>query len=155
VKTLLITLVVGLFAVTAVQAQQISDPVNDLMYQVANDLTPEEQALFDKGAIMEMFSPNEHSSHMITHLNAVKHGKNGKEQKIDNPEPLLCLVFGIEDATPAREEGKSMAEFRYSRPQAEQFLFAQAWDKYHDRFLTRAYVQEGEEAYAKALRRTK
>jgi hypothetical protein len=57
--------------------------------------------------------------------------------------------------TPAREEGKSMAEFRYSRSQAEQFLFAQAWDKYHDRYLTRAYVQEGKEAYDEALRKTK
>jgi hypothetical protein len=153
VKTLFITLAVGLLAVTAAQAQQNPGPVNDLMYQVANDLTSEEQALFDKGAIMEMFSPNEHSSHMITHIDAVKQGKKNKERKIDNPEPLLCLVFGIEDATPAREEGKSMAEFRYSRPQAEQFLFAQAWDKYHDRFLTRAYVQEGEEAFNKAVKR--
>jgi hypothetical protein len=155
VKTLLITFVVGLCAITAAQAQQISAPVNDLMYQVANDLNSDEQALFDKGAIMEMFSPNEHSSHMITHIEAVKQGKKGKEHKMDNSEPVLCLVFGIEDATPAREEGKSMAEFRYSRSQAEQFLFAQAWDKYHDRFLTRAYVQEGEEAFNKALKKAK
>jgi hypothetical protein len=63
--------------------------------------------------------------------------------------------YQVRRATPAREEGKSMAEFRYSRSQAEQFLFAQAWDKYHDRFLTRAYVQEGKEAYDEALRKTK
>ena len=93
-KTLLITLAVGLFAVTAAQAQQNPGPVNDLMYQVANDLTSEEQALFDKGAIMEMFSPNEHSSHLITHIDAVKQGKKNKERKIDNPEPL-SLFFSV------------------------------------------------------------
>jgi hypothetical protein len=125
VKTLLITLVVGLFAVTAVQAQQISDPVNDLMHQVANDLTSEEQALFDKGSTMEAFSPNEHSSHTIVHITATKHGKNGKEHTIDNPQPILCLTWGMEDAQLAREEGKSMAEFRYSPAQVEQFLFAE------------------------------
>jgi hypothetical protein len=53
----------------------------------------------------------------------------------------------MEDAAPAREEGKSMAESRYTSAQAEQFLFAEGWDKYHDRFLTRAYVQEGLDAY--------
>jgi hypothetical protein len=47
VKTLLITLATGLFAVTAAQAQQNPGPVNDLMHQVANDLTSEEHALFD------------------------------------------------------------------------------------------------------------
>ena len=34
--------------------------------------------------------------------------------------------------------------------QAHEFLFAQGWDKYHDRFFTRCYVQEGEDAYNKA-----
>ena len=40
-----------------------------------------------------------------------------------------------------------MASFNYSRPQAEQFLFAESWDKYHDRYFTRCYVHEGENAY--------
>jgi hypothetical protein len=40
-----------------------------------------------------------------------------------------------------------MAEFHYSPSQAHEFLFAQGWDKYHDRFFTRCYVQEGENAY--------
>ena len=44
-----------------------------------------------------------------------------------------------------------MAEFHYDRYQAEQFLFAEGWDKYHDRFFTRCYVQEGDNAYDEAL----
>jgi hypothetical protein len=40
-----------------------------------------------------------------------------------------------------------MAEFHYSPSQAHEFLFAQGWDKYHDRFFTRCYVQEGENGY--------
>jgi hypothetical protein len=39
-----------------------------------------------------------------------------------------------------------MASFNYSPQQAEQFLFAEGWDKYHDRYFTRCYVQEGENA---------
>jgi hypothetical protein len=116
-------------------------------------LTPEEQALFDKGAIMEMYNPTEHSRHFITRLEAVTDGKTGKQRKIENPQPVLCFVFGMEDAEAARKEGRSMAEFHYSRSEAHEFLFAQGWDKYHDRFFTRAYVQEGEEAYEEALKR--
>jgi hypothetical protein len=148
-KKLLITLMAaGLFAGTAAKAQDIID-------QIKNDLSSDEQALFDKGSVMEAFSPDEHSSHTIVHITATKHGENGKEHTIDNPQPILCLTWGIEDATPARAEGKSMAEFRYSPAQAEQFLFAEGWDKYHDRFFTRAYVQEGSEAYNKARRKHK
>jgi len=44
-----------------------------------------------------------------------------------------------------------MAECHYSPSQAHEFLFAQGWDKYHDRFFTRCYVQEGEAAYDKAV----
>ena len=114
----------------------------------ASDLTPEEQALVDKGATMEMYQPNEHSHHFISRIDAVE--RDGKMRKIENSDPILCFVLGIEDAAPAREEGRSMAEFHYSRTQAEQFLFAQGWDKYHDRFFTRCYVQEGEKAYNQA-----
>jgi hypothetical protein len=131
-KNLILTLAVGLFAVTA----------------QADDLTTEEQALADKGATMEMYQPNEHSRHYLTSIRA-----SGKAHEKETPEPVLCFVFGMEDAAPAREEGKSMAEFHYSRSQADQFLFAQGWDKYHDRFFTRAYVQEGLEAFDKASRR--
>jgi hypothetical protein len=37
----------------------------------AGDLTPEEQALVDKGATMEMYSPKEHSRHFINHIGRV------------------------------------------------------------------------------------
>jgi hypothetical protein len=115
----------------------------------ADDLTPEEQALADKGATMERFSPKEHSRHFIVTLKAVS--ANGKQNGAPS-DPLLCYVFGMEDAAPAHEEGKSMAEAQYTLTQAEQFLFAEGWDKYHDRFFTRAYVQEGIEAYNSARR---
>ena len=117
----------------------------------ADDLTPEEQALVNKGATMEMYKPDEHSRHFIAHLSEVEDSKTGKMRKVENPTPVLCFVFGMEDAEPARKEGQSMAEFHYSRSQAEQFLFAEGWDKYHDRFFTRCYVQEGENAYDEAL----
>jgi hypothetical protein len=42
--------------------------------------------------------------------------------------------------------------FHYSRAMANQFLFAEGWDKYLDRFLTRAYVQEGTDAFNKAFK---
>ena len=40
-----------------------------------------------------------------------------------------------------------MAQSRYSPAMLDQFLYMQGWEKYHDRFFNRAYVQEGEEAY--------
>jgi hypothetical protein len=113
----------------------------------SGDLSPEEQALLNKGAIMEIYKPDEHSRRFITHVDAVADSKTGRPRKIENPQPILCFVFGLEDAQPARKEGRSMAEVHYSRSQAEQFLFAQGWDEYHDRFFTRAYVQEGLQAY--------
>ena len=70
----------------------------------------------------------------------------------NNPQSVVCFVFGIEDAEPARKEGRSMAEFQYSPSQAHEFLFAQGWDKYHDRFFTRCYVQEAENAYDEAIK---
>jgi hypothetical protein len=135
-------------AVTSTNAQ-------DLVYQIKTSLTTEEQALWVKNLTMEMFSFNEHSSISIDRIDATYDSKTGKKKKVENPEPVLCLVFGMEDAAPAREEGKSMAESRYSSAQAEQFLFAEGWDKYHDRFLTRAYIQEGIEAYDIARGKTK
>src|SRR5258708_11076708 len=140
-KKLLIALTAGLFAVTTT-AQ-------------AENLTPEEQALVDKGATMETFDQNEHSRHQIVHIEGVQDSKGGKMRKINNPDPVLCFVFGMEDAAPARAEGQNMAEMHYSPAQAEQFLFAEGWDKYHDRFFTRAYVQEGLEAFNAARKRGK
>ena len=116
-------------------------------------LTAEEQALYDKGATMERFNPSEHSGHSIAHISATRNGRTGKTVKVEDPEPVLCFVFGMEDAEPARSEGRSMAESRYTPSEAEQFLFAEGWDKYHDRFFTRAYVQEGMDAYTAARKK--
>jgi hypothetical protein len=118
----------------------------------ADDFTPEEQALLNKGATMEMYKPDEHSRHFIADITAVTDGKTGQALNTKNPSRVLCFVFGMEDAEPAREQGRSMAEFQYSPSQAHEFLFAQGWDKYHDRFFTRCYVQEGEKAYDEAIK---
>jgi hypothetical protein len=117
-------------------------------------LTAEEQALADKGAVMQMYKPDEHSRHFIAHIDAVTDPNTGRTRKMaaNNSQPVLCFVFGMEDAQPAREQGRSMAEFRYTPEQAHEFLFAQGWDKYHDRFFTRCYVQEGENAYDAAVK---
>jgi tetratricopeptide (TPR) repeat protein len=104
-----------------------------------SDFTSEEQALLNKGQTMEICAPNQHSGHSITQISKTRDGKNAT--------PVLLFVFGMEDVEPARREGESMAESHYSRFQAEQFLYLEGWDKYHDRFFTRAYVQEGENAY--------
>src|SRR5262245_4996804 len=119
-------------------------------------LTNEEQALVDKGAVMEMYKPDEHSRHFIAHIDSVTDPKTGKTRSPPNKsQNVVCFVFGMEDAEPAREQGRSMAEFHYSPSQAHEFLFAQGWDKYHDRFFTRCYVQEGEDAYDKAVKAQK
>src|SRR5260370_9522346 len=110
-----------------------------------NELTPEERALLDKDAIMQLYHPDEHSRHFAAKISKTSEGKDAT--------PVLCFVFGMEDAEPARREGKSMAQAQYSRFQAEEFLYLEGWDKYHDRFYTRCYVQEGEDAYDKATAR--
>jgi hypothetical protein len=116
-------------------------------------LTKEEQALINKGAIMQMYKPDEHSRHFIAHIDSVTDPKTGKTRNVPNKsQAVVCFVFGIEDAEAAREQGRSMAEFHYSPSQAHEFLFAQGWDKYHDRFFTRCYVQEGEDAYDRAVK---
>src|SRR5881409_3140564 len=118
----------------------------------ADTLTAEEQTLVNKGAVIQMYKPDEHSRHFIAHIDSATDPKTGKIRTIpSNAQTVLCSVFGIEDAEPARKEGRSMAEFHYGRSQAHEFLFAQGWDKYHDRFFTRCYVQEGEAAYDKAV----
>jgi hypothetical protein len=105
-----------------------------------------EQALVDKGLIVETYMPDKPSGHMIGSI-SFPDGKdpNGSQQ-------VVLVNFGKEDATVARAEGQSMATFQYSPQQAEQFLFAEGWDHYHDRFMTRAYVQEGLNAYNAAIK---
>jgi hypothetical protein len=116
-------------------------------------LTKEEQSLVDKGACMQMYKPDEHSRHFIARIDSATDPQTGKTRKIPkDSQAVVCFVFGIEDAEPAREQGRSMAEFHYSASQAHEFLFAQGWDKYHDRFFTRCYVQEGEDAYDTAVK---
>ena len=116
-------------------------------------LTAEEQALVDKGAFMEMYKPSERSRHFIAHIDSVRDSQTGRTRNVPSAsQTVVCFVFGIEDAEPARQEGRSMAECKYSRSQVHEFLFAQGWDKYHDRFFTRCYVQEGEAAYDAAIK---
>jgi hypothetical protein len=118
----------------------------------ADTLTEEEQALVNKGAVMQMYKPDEHTRHFIARIDSVTDPKTRKTRDIPNKsQSVVCFVFGIEDAEPAREQGRSMAEFHYTPSQAHEFLFAQGWDKYHDRFFTRCYVQEGEDAYNKTV----
>lgn len=131
----------------------IAASVAPLNFTKADVLTAEEQALVNKGAVMEMYKPDEHSRHFIAHIDSVTDPKTGKARNVpDKSQSVVCFVFGIEDAEAAREQGRSMAEFHYSLSQAHEFLFAQGWDKYHDRFFTRCYVQEGEDAYNTAVK---
>ena len=124
-----------------------------LSFSKADKFTKEEQALLDKNRIMQMYKPDEHSRHFIAHIDSTTDPKTGEKRKISkDAQPVLCFVFGMEDSQPAREQGRSMAESHYSPEQAHEFLFAQGWDKYRDRFFTRCYVQEGEAAYEAAVK---
>src|SRR5437762_9674196 len=119
-----------------------------LSFSKADKFTKEEQALLDKNRIMQMYKPDEHSRHFIAHVDSATDPKTGEKRKISkDAQAILCFVFGMEDAQPAREQGRSMAESHYSPPQAHEFLFAQGWEKYHDRFFTRCYVLEVVVAY--------
>lgn len=119
----------------------------------ADKFTKEEQALLNKNRTMEMYKPDEHSRHFVARIDSATDPKTGENRKISkDAQAVLCFVFGIEDAQPAREQGRSMAECHYTSEQAHEFLFAQGWDKYHDRFFTRCYVQEGEAAYEAAVK---
>jgi hypothetical protein len=119
----------------------------------ADKFTKEEQALLNKNRTMEMYKPDEHSRHFVARVDSATDPKTGETRKISkDASAVLCFVFGMEDAKPARDEGRSMADCHYSPQQAHEFLFAQGWDKYHDRFFTRCYVQEGEAAYETAVK---
>ena len=98
-------------------------------------------------------SPTNTAGILIAHIDSATDPKTGEKRKISKEaQEVLCFVFGMEDAKPAREQGRRMAEFHYTSEQAHEFLFAQGWDKYHDRFFTRCYVQEGEAAYDEAMK---
>src|SRR5438309_4512177 len=119
----------------------------------ADKFTKEEQALLDKNRTMEMYKPDEHSRHFVAQIDSATDPKTGEKRKISKTaSAVLCFVFGMEDAQPAREQGRSMAESHYSPAPAHESLFARGWDKYHDRFFTRCYMQEGEDAYQKEVK---
>jgi hypothetical protein len=59
-----------------------------------HDLSPEEQALYDKGAFEETYDPTKHSGHEIDHILATS--PNGKhENKLATPEAILSFNFGM------------------------------------------------------------
>src|SRR5262249_60859427 len=117
----------------------------------ADSLTKEAQGLIKKNMVMEMYKPDEHSRHFIAHISKTDPRTEGTKKVAKDSPAVVCFVFGMEDAQPARDEGHSMAECKYTPQQAHEFLFAEGWDKYHDRFFTRCYVQEGENAYNEAI----
>jgi hypothetical protein len=51
-----------------------------------NDLSPEEQALYDKGYTMEDYQPNEHSRHEIVYIEATgrKRDTDSRKRKLPN-----------------------------------------------------------------------
>jgi hypothetical protein len=118
----------------------------------ADQFTKEEQALLDKNQFMEMYKPDEHSRHFIGNISATDPRTDKTQGMTTKSKAAVCFVFGMEDAKPARDEGRSMAECKYTPQQAHEFLFAEGWQKYHDRFFTRCYVQEGEAAYEAAVK---
>ena len=99
-------------------------------------LTAEEEALRAKGDIMEVYRPDEHSGYQVGWIT----GPKGKGK-------VLICNFGLENVARARAQGREMKGFNYTPEMAQQFLFAQGWDESHDRFYTRAYVQEGMNGY--------
>jgi hypothetical protein len=105
-----------------------------------------EQALVDRNLVMEMYQPTKPSGHMLGKMkitDTTKPGDNG------HSDDVVIFNFAREDAEAAKDEGSSMATFNYTAALAEQFLFAEGWDRYHhDRFFTRAYIQEGMTAFA-------
>jgi hypothetical protein len=99
--------------------------------------TAEERALQRRNLMMEMYRPTEHTGHTILWMRV----------KGSNRSKVLAFNFGIELGQEARAQGREMRGFNYTPAMAQQFLFAQGWDKFHDRFYTRAYVQEGMAGY--------
>jgi hypothetical protein len=142
------TLILTAFVTVAFATMTKADGLN------FHDLSPEEQALYDKGAYQETYDTSKHSGHEIDHITATS--PDGKhENKLATPEAILSFNFGMEDAAVAREEGRNMAQAHYTPALAHEFLFAEGWDKYHDRFFTRCYFQEGQDAYEQAMRHRK
>jgi len=87
-----------------------------------------------------MYKPTRHSRHFMRTL--ISDGsKNGEKRKISkDAQAVLCFVFGMETQACART-GRSMAEFHSVREQPTNSC-CPGLDKYHDRFVSRDYVQE-------------
>src|SRR5947207_13102164 len=101
-----------------------------LSFSKADKFTKEEQALLDKNRIMQLYKPDEHSRHFIAHVDSATDPKTGEKRKISkDAQAVLCFVFGMEDAQPAREQGRSMAESHYSPEQAHDLLLPTGGDK--------------------------
>ena len=71
----------GIATVTFSSLAVTSTNAQDLVHQIKNSLTTEEQALWDKNLIVEMFSPNEHSSISVDRIDATSDSKTGKKKK--------------------------------------------------------------------------
>jgi hypothetical protein len=144
-RVLFLTLAAGMLAaLTSAGAQNVATN--------RNDFSPEELTLFNQGAVMETYEPENASGHHITSIQPLDSSHKPKGPK----STILALNFGSEDAKAARDEGISMAKFHYTPAQAHDFIFAEGWSKYQpDRFFTRAYVQEAEAAFVKASGREK
>ena len=60
----------------------------------ADALTAEEQALVNKGAVMQMYKPDEHSRHFIAHIDSATDPRTGKTRKIPNDsQAVVCFVL--------------------------------------------------------------
>ena len=59
----------------------------------ADTLTAEEQALVDKGAVMEMYKPDEHSRHFIAHIDSVTDPKTKKRATYPTIHRPWCVLF--------------------------------------------------------------
>src|SRR5436190_23685526 len=75
----------------------------------ADKFTEEEQALLDRNRIMQMYKPDEHSRHFIARVDSATDPKTGEKRIISkDAQAVLCFVFGMEYAHPARDQGRSM-----------------------------------------------
>src|SRR5260370_3681876 len=80
----------------------------------ADEFTKEEQALLDKNRIMQMDKPDQHGRHVIAHIDSATDPKTGEKRKISqDAQPVLCFVFGMQHAQPARQQARTMADRRY------------------------------------------
>ncbi len=69
----------------------IAASVAPLNFTKADTLTAEEQALVDKGAVMEMYKPDEHSRHFIAHLFLGSKTQNRRKKK-DEVWPSVTIA---------------------------------------------------------------